>query len=336
MSISGKKYQETAAKLAAIAPRMREEFCFNTREKWFIDADGEAVKAETITADKPIFNPSRAEAVKDEPEPEPWPLLTKKQLQEYSAEEWAEMRANIARMGEREKNGAEILAELLGPTEGQQKENKRRAATRARRKVADYVRAEYDFLYFITLTLNGEDFPRNDVKEATKRLNNFLRNRVQRAGLKYVVVPEYHHDGENLHFHGLINGALRLEDSGTVLIPHHPRPVKQATAKRYGVPPEEWRTVYNLPEWGYGFTTAIEIKGDRAAVAAYLAKYITKMYHEWDGDTTKIGGRYYWHSHNLRGPVFRYDNRPFDAAEGEEYNNPGCTMRIKYEDGKEA
>ena len=336
MSISGEKYQATAAKLAAIAPRMREDYCYNTREKWFIDEDGEAVKAETITADRPIFNPAHVERVQVETETETFPLMTKKQVQGYTAEEWAEHMALINRINEEKKDGAEILAELLGPSESQQKENKRRAATRARRKVADYVRAEYDFRYFITLTLNGEDFPRNDVKEATKRLNNFLRNRVQRAGLKYLVVPEYHHDGENLHFHGVINaGALRMVDSGTVLIPNHKRPVKQSTAKRYGVPEEEWRTVYNIPEWGYGFTTAIEINGDRAAVAAYLAKYITKMYHEWDGDTTKIGGRYYWHSHNLRRPVFRYDNRPFETAEGEEYSNPGSTIKIQYEGSKE-
>ena len=335
MSISGKKYQETAAKLAAIAPRMREDFCFNTREKWFVDENGEAVHAETITADRAIFNPTGAEAAKEAPKEPNLTRISKAQLQAYTAEEWAAVvgiqKEMQRRAEEEEKTGLDLLVELLGPTEAQQRENRRRAATRARRKVADYVRAEYDFRYFITLTLSGEDFPRNDVKEATKRLNNFLRNRVQRAGLKYIVVPEYHHDGENLHFHGVINaGALRLEDSGTVLIPGHKKPVRITTAKKYGVPPEQWRTVYNLPEWGYGFTTAIEIQGERAAVAAYLAKYITKMFHEWDGDTSKIGGRYYWHSHNLREPVYRYDNRPFDAAPGEEYSNPGCAIKIDY------
>ena len=68
--------------------------------------------------------------------------------------------------------------------------------------------------------------------------------------------------------------------------------------------------VYNLPGWDFGFTTALELYGDRRAAVGYVVKYITKA-------ERKIGGRWYYSGGNLRRPEVRALDLDFDAAYGE-------------------
>jgi hypothetical protein len=90
-------------------------------------------------------------------------------------------------------------------------------------------------------------------------------------------------------------------DSGTVKCRGRKKPIKIATADRYGIPEADRKTVYNITDWSYGFSTAIEITEDPtgAKVAAYLKKYLTK-------DFEKIGGRYYYSGGSLRRPLYKY------------------------------
>lgn len=205
-----------------------------------------------------------------------------------------------------------------------------RAARRARSAVADYVLAEYDFTHFVTLTLDPAKMDRFDAAAAIKRLTVWLNNRVQRNGLKYLVVPEHHKDGA-IHFHGLFNDALQMVDSGTVIRPEGGKPVKRATALRSGADLTACKVVYNLPAWDYGYTTAIELTGDRAAVAGYVCKYIVKELDYADGDRDKIGGRYYYHSTNLRKPkTICYDD-DFETFEGYAFDTPGGRWKVNRE-----
>ena len=320
------RHMEAAQKLDAIRPHTHDDYTYNQRVKYYVNRDGEAVFAERMTCARPIFNPHGVERLKAAPEEPDLPLVAKDLLQGMTEEEYAILAATTAPQGPKRKKGGDIP-----PTD----ENRARAARRARRKVFDYVMAEYDFKYFITLTLNGADFGRDDIDAATKRLNNWLRNRVQRDGLKYVIVPELHKDGRSIHFHGFINDALRVVDSGTVVPPEGGKPIKRETAKRRGCDLSRCHTVYNLPDWLYGYTTAIEIYGEREAAAAYIAKYISKQISEgvqWDSASsrTKIAGRYYWHSNNLREPVYQYDNVSFFDAPGREFDTPAGAMRIEW------
>lgn len=349
--ISGSEYREISERLKKIAPRMREDVCFNCREKYVIDKDGCAVLIERIVAENQIFNPAKVERLRRDPAPEEVTRLSRDDLRNMTAEEWERFRAvNAALSLDRLRRGLvdEMAAELANnateyaidhgedKTLARDRDNRERAARRARRKVSDYVMAEHDFKYFITLTLDGKDFARSDVTTAVKKLNTWLKNRVQRVGLKYIIVPEYHKDGESLHFHGFINDALRVVDSGTVVPPDGGKPIKIETARRKGYDLRACHTVYNLPDWVYGFTTAIELYGEKEAAAAYIAKYITKQYHETDGDKTKIGGRYYWHSNNLREPVCRYANADFENWPGDPFDTPGGQMKIEYFTGGKA
>lgn len=167
-----------------------------------------------------------------------------------------------------------------------------RARRRARTKVFDLCYCNEDLNWFWTFTLDKTKVDRYDLDEFGRRLNTWLDNMVRRYGLKYVLVIEQHKDGA-YHAHALMNGALKKNDSGTQW-------------KRG----EQWRTVWNTPQWKLGFTTGVEMTGERTAYCRYLAKYITK-------GGKKIGGRYYRHGGLLKTPKYSYCNVDYDSIESE-------------------
>ena len=189
---------------------------------------------------------------------------------------------------------------------GDKNDNTQRSKRRSKSALLDYALCN-SFDCFVTLTLSCEKIDRTDYKAIISRLNTFLDNRVRRANLKYVGVPELHRDGA-LHFHFLCNDVLKCVDSGTVVRPNGGRPVKQATAIRQGYKLEDCRTVYNLTEWKLGFSTMIHTYGDVRAVANYIVKYITKS-------DEKIGGRWYYSGGDLLKPVYRYDRVSFNDVD---------------------
>lgn len=112
------------------------------------------------------------------------------------------------------------------------------------------------FDYFVTLTLDPAKIDRYDGKAVTKALGQWCDNMVRRHGLRYILVPEQHKDGA-FHFHGFFAGdGLKVVDSGV-----------------------QWdgRTVYNLPQWTLGFTTAQRLYGEYTAAVGYCCKYIGKQ-----------------------------------------------------------
>lgn len=202
----------------------------------------------------------------------------------------------------------------------------RRRALRAVRDLMECNR----FDWFLTFTLNGARYARDDYTTFCKVVNKYLANRVQRHGWKYVAVMEYHKDGENLHLHAVVQAdadSLKLVDSGTVLRPNGGRPVKLATALKQGYRREELRTVYNVTDWVDGYSTAIHTYGNHMSLAKYITKYITKS-------DDKVGGRWYYSGGKLDRPRYLFDNVDFDLIEPtREYTNAGGTFKIVYLDG---
>lgn len=198
-----------------------------------------------------------------------------------------------------------------------------RAWHRARRRAYDLIRSNAGALnMFVTLTMDAKQVDRTDYRQIVGRLNRWLDNRVRRKGLRYVLCPEYHKDGESIHFHGLMNEkALNIVNSGH---------------KRKG------KVVYNIEDFPLGFTTAIRVTGEDAgkACAGYIFKYMGKQ-----GDQ-KIGGRYFLHGGKLQEPVYTYHdadyralNVPekemrwggaFKAAYGENAALAAATLGIRY------
>lgn len=198
----------------------------------------------------------------------------------------------------------DTYAEKIPKPKDKNNESRYDSMNRAKSKVFDIV-ALNGFTHFVTLTFSSECVTRSDPKEILSKLKVFLSNNVQRNNLKYILLPEYHKDGTSIHFHGFFCGNIRYIDSGTVKVRNKKKPIKIETAKRYGIPPEQWQTVYNIPSWIYGFSTAFELTDDIFYMAKYITKYVTK-------DSTKIFGNFYFAGgHGLiREPVQNLINVP--------------------------
>lgn len=202
---------------------------------------------------------------------------------------------------------------------------------RSKTAVSDIVRLN-DFEYFVTLTLSEKEVDRTAPKEIVRKLKIILSNLVERHGLKYILIPEYHKDGKAIHFHGFISGDIKTADSGTVKVPNHKKPMKIETAKRKGIPIDDCKTVYNLPQWSLGFTTAIPLsKDDRdnTALEIYVTKYITK-------DLKKIFGKFYLSGGSIarKPPVSLYDIDfgAFESDDEKEHYCPATDTCFKYAD----
>ena len=291
---------------------------FNVRRKYYPDNNGGWILAEEMFFEKKTFNPYKAETAEAFA-----PLFrlptdctgmkatdTETQiffcvLREMGYEQFAYvLPEDIAEA----KRKAALFAPLY---EGQFTEDKsakaaksadnvRRSRRRAITKVYDYFNSNSDLDMFVTLTLSPDEVKRNDYTEVYKRLSIWLENRVKREGLKYILIPEYHADGENIHFHGCMNkAALRLVNSGK---------------RRKG------KVVYNISDYALGFTAAINISGDDSTVrvARYMLKYITKAYDSGN----KIGGRFYLHGGKLALPRYEYANEPFPIEDKEHTFEP--------------
>lgn len=198
------------------------------------------------------------------------------------------------RKGEAERGAFPAVALPAAQQQEQQDSAASREATdteRARRRAAAAVRdlvLSNEFSYFVTLTLDQTKIERYDMKEITRKLNVWLDNCVRRYGLVYVLVPEHHKDGA-VHFHGFFNDALPVVDSG------------HADGRGH--------SVFNLPRWTFGFSTAIKLYGEYASACAYVCKYVRKQ-------TEKIGGRWFYSGGKLKKPTITFPT--FDLRDVQE------------------
>lgn len=182
---------------------------------------------------------------------------------------------------------------------------------RAKDSIFDYV-LNNDFEYFFTGTINPEYCDSKEPKEVLKPVTHWLNHMQQRYGLSYLMIAERHKSGA-IHFHGVLRSdkPLRMEDSGTKLYKGYNKPVSNEKAEKLGL--FGGRTVYNLKTWSFGFSTAIQLTGDKMNTAFYITKYITK-------DCKKIFGRFFWHSRNLKKPQVLISDIDFDSLESVERN----------------
>lgn len=133
---------------------------------------------------------------------------------------------------------------------------------RSKNKIFDIaISNEWD--WFFTLTLDPAKLDRYDPVVVCKAFKKWLSNMQQRNHLQYLFVPEFHENGElddqgrkGIHFHGLVKGDFDFVESGRFT--------------------KDGKTIFNVKNWRYGFTTAIRLTGPRIAVAKYITKYVTK------------------------------------------------------------
>lgn len=260
----------------------------NCRIKQYPDINGNWVSVQKMTSEKKIFNPSG--------------------LEKHGYDTIPKFEDNTCVETDSKSSGSDTD----------------RAVKRSRAKVLDIIRCNLDFKYFCTLTFNGDIIDRTCYSDVVRKFSQWCDNRVRRCGLKYVAVIEKHKCSDGLHFHVLCTDVLKLSDSGTVKCLGHKKPIRVSTADRYKIPEENRKTVYNISDWSYGFSTAIEITGDECLVkvGAYLQKYLTK-------DSEKIGGRYYYSGGSLVRPRFLYcDDDFYGCDETYTIKVPGNTIKV--------
>lgn len=192
------------------------------------------------------------------------------------------------------------------------------------------------FDYFVTLTLDAQRIDRYDGAAVTKALNQWCNNMVKRHGLRYILVPEMHEDGA-FHFHGFMGGAgLVTVDSGTIKLPGVKKPRRpRSAAERARWLAEGGRIVYNLPQWGLGFTTAMELYGTYSAAVGYCCKYIGKQQGQ------RPLGRWYYSGGALAKPEkdwMTFDYRSLAeqfSSEAVELEIPGTKLLIIHTKGED-
>lgn len=248
----------------------------NGRKKFYPDENGFLRLAEICIFSEPVYNPSSLE---------PNGSKSKKFI---SAED------------ESEDESDDVPNKCSG-----------NSVARARKRLYDLVECNPQCNMMATLTLNGEDFPRDDWNAIIKKLSTWLDNMTRRKGLAYILVPEYHKDGKSIHFHGFVNESSL--DLVRAINPKTGKPLLQ-----------NGRAVYNIANWKYGFTTAVRVGKtdvDQSASAKYVLKYVTK-------GQEKIGGRYYLHGGNLREPIVEYFSADFGAFGGAEWSEFEVTKNL--------
>ena len=149
---------------------------------------------------------------------------------------------------------------------------------RARSSILDIAKCN-QFSYFATLTFSPQSVDRYDVSAVQRLVLNWLKNASCRKGFQYLCIPEKHKDGA-IHLHCLCN--LGSVQTFRAYDPHRNKPL----STNHGQP------VFNLPEWRYGYSTAIPIDENYERTCNYLSKYITK-------GSEKIFGKWYYSSRQL-------------------------------------
>lgn len=184
-------------------------------------------------------------------------------------------------------------------------ENLQRAIRRAKTAAFDLIECNHDLDCFGTLTFDPEKIDSKSYADVYEVLKVWLSNRVQRNGLKYILCPEHHKDGEKIHFHCIFNSSAlklskaRYSDTGRLI-----------KTRRGG----EEKQLYNIDDWTFGFTSCELITGESATdkVAKYIFKYMGKQLQQ------KIGGRFFLHGGKFTLPVYAYGERASDFFEGQE------------------
>lgn len=186
---------------------------------------------------------------------------------------------------------------------------------RAKDSIFDYIVCN-DWTYFFTGTINPKKMDSHKPSECSKPLKIWLNNMQKRYGISYICIFELHKKG-GIHMHGLLKEdsekPLRLERSGTKSYFGFKKPMRDRTARKYGLDVSKGVDVYNLKTWAFGWSTAIKTYGEPQQLAHYVTKYLTK-------DAKKIFGRYFWHSRDLKKPQIQYANIDFNAVPSAEYH----------------
>lgn len=207
-------------------------------------------------------------------------------------------------------------------TERSESEFREDVLKRNRERVFDIVYCNH-WDWFLTITFDPKIVDFTNVNLIMCKLNIWLQNKVRRNGLQYILVPERFKKTNGIHCHALINDVLKTTYSGRIR--YGKKSVPEEICKQEHIEYSDSDKIYNVPDWKYGFSTALPISENAGKLSVYLTKYITK-------GNDRIFGRYYWSSRNIdREPYIEYTNSPYDEIELPEFIVPGTAYKVKYD-----
>lgn len=145
--------------------------------------------------------------------------------------------------------------------------------------------------WFVTFTLDGAGIDRTDYSLCKKKVLKWINNISVRkcVNLKYLIVPELHSDNKSWHFHALMsncselqfdpalnNQEFRKDNEGNLLFNKKGNLIKNRYYKkpmRVSYPDGDY--IYNIRDYGNGWTTATKIMDSKKTIS-YILKYISK------------------------------------------------------------
>lgn len=157
-------------------------------------------------------------------------------------------------------------------------------------RLTHIIQANPQLNWFFTGTLDPKKWVRSDFKGFYVPFQRFLSHK----RIKYVLVPEFHADGENIHLHGLFDSSiepyLAMFDTNSVL----PTYILDAL--------ESGQDVRNFPDYQkrFGYVSVSRVK-DKDAIAHYVSKYILKSIQDSE---CRVAHRRFYCSTGLNRPEF--------------------------------
>lgn len=165
--------------------------------------------------------------------------------------------------------------------------NSENARFQARNRLIEIIKANTDFNYFFTGTFNPKKWNRKNFTVLQSSLTRWLRRR----GIKYILIPEPHKDG-NIHFHGFFNASIEPYLSEFDLSQKLPARITDGI--------KDGRKIYNCPDYAkmFGWVSIEKIRSLEAC-AVYVSKYVSKSF---DNDEARFSYHRYFCSTGLKRP----------------------------------
>ncbi len=178
---------------------------------------------------------------------------------------------------------------------------------RAKSKIFEYAMCnEWD--YFVTLTIDGSKYNRENIKEFMKVFSKWLQDFQRYHGkIKYVLIPELHKDEQNWHLHGLMKFENYIEvktkkdtkdleqilsESAAVTITYFKPSRYKNNGRKLWAKQNNEKFYLNWEDYEdkFGINVFAKIK-NKEAVSSYITKYITKSLFQFNSEGKRILNR---------------------------------------------
>lgn len=206
---------------------------------------------------------------------------TRKEIREREREKRKRADADLKRrnpfLDEGERMSVEVLPEdeivrlTLEELEERQKLSVRASMSRTINKLYEYARSG-DWEWFLTFTFADNNVDRYNYDHCCRVLRKWCNNTKTRycPDMRYLIVPEQHQNGA-WHYHGLFSGIDNLK----MTVATNNKKDSPYFGDKLRVSYPHGAYIYNLPSFGFGYTTATQIQ-DTYKAGNYILKYVTK------------------------------------------------------------